>query len=156
TRHLMGLFAEMSRKGELPARVRDMHEEEFAAALERVTREAEHFLRVSAMAQNDAFAGMLDGMLVAFTHKIGTLLGAARARLFLVDRTPGGLWSKAARDAGGELVEIRVPPGHGIAGSVATSGQAAVIEDAYTDSRFDPSADRATGYRTKSVLCVPI
>ena len=58
TRHLMGLFAEMSRRGELDARLRGMHPEEFAEALERVTREAEHFLRVSGLAQSDAFEGL--------------------------------------------------------------------------------------------------
>jgi putative ABC transport system ATP-binding protein len=156
TRHLMGLFAEMTRRGELAERVRSMHAEEFAAALERVTREAEHFLRVSSLAQSDAFEGLLDGMLVAFTHKIGDLLGVDRASLFLLDEATGELWSKAARDAGGELFEIRVPRGAGIAGAVALSGEPVSLVDAYTDPRFDPSADRASGYRTKSVLCVPI
>ena len=92
-----------------------------AEALERVTREAEHFLRVSGLAQSDAFEGLLDAMLVAFTRKIGDLLGADRASLFLLDAANGELWSKAARDAGGELVEIRIPRGKGIAGAVAES-----------------------------------
>jgi putative ABC transport system ATP-binding protein len=156
TRHLMGLFADMSRRGELDARLREMHPEEFAEALERVTREAEHFLRVSGLAQSHAFEGLLDAMLVAFTHKIGDLLGADRASLFLLDAESGELWSKAARDAGGELFEIRVPRGKGIAGAVAESGEPVALADAYTDPRFDPSADRASGYRTRSVLCVPI
>jgi putative ABC transport system ATP-binding protein len=156
TRHLMGLFAEMSRRGELTARLESMHPEEFQEALERVTREAEHFLRVSGLAQNEAFEALLDNMLVAFTHKIGDLMSADRASLFLVDPLSGELWSKAARDAGGALVEIRISPGHGIAGAVAASGEPVALADAYTDPRFDPSADRATGYRTKDVLCVPI
>jgi putative ABC transport system ATP-binding protein len=156
TRHLMGLFAEMSRRGELDARLRGMHPEEFAEALERVTREAEHFLRVSGLAQSDAFEGLLDAMLVAFTHKIGDLLEADRASLFLLDESSGELWSKAARDAGGELFEIRIPRGKGIAGAVAESGEPLILADAYSDPRFDPSADRASGYRTQSVLCVPI
>jgi GAF domain-containing protein len=48
-----------------------------------------------------------------------------------------------------------------IAGSVAINGQSVRITDAYEDlpgerTRFDASFDQATGYRTKSVLCVPI
>ena len=46
-----------------------------------------------------------------------------------------------------------------IAGSVAINGHPLRIDDAYDDtdrSRFDASFDQATGYRTKSVLCVPI
>jgi adenylate cyclase len=152
----MGLFAEMTRRGELAERVRSMHAEEFAAALERVTREAEHFLRVSSLAQNDAFEGLLDSMLVAFTHKIGDLLDADRASLFLLDEVTGELWSKAARDAGGALFEIRVPRGAGIAGAVALSGEPVSLADVYSDPRFDSSADRASGYRTRSVLCVPL
>ncbi|HEX5065520.1 MAG TPA: GAF domain-containing protein, partial [Myxococcota bacterium] len=142
--------------GELDARLSGMHPEEFAEALERVTREAEHFLRVSGLAQTDAFEGLLDAMLVAFTRKIGDLLGADRASLFLLDAANGELWSKAARDAGGALVEIRIPRGKGIAGAVAETGEPVALADAYDDPRFDPTADRATGYRTRSVLCVPI
>lgn len=48
-----------------------------------------------------------------------------------------------------------------IAGSVAISGNPVRIADAYSEmpgerTRFDASFDQATGYRTKSVLCVPI
>lgn len=51
---------------------------------------------------------------------------------------------------------IRVPIGKGIAGSVAESGVICNIKDAYNDPRFDPSFDRETGYKTKSILCGPI
>ena len=30
------------------------------------------------------------------------------------------------------------------------------IPDAYADPRFDPSTDRASDYRTRTVLCVPL
>ena len=30
------------------------------------------------------------------------------------------------------------------------------IKDAYNDPRFDPSHDKQTGYKTKSILCGPI
>src|SRR5579862_3806048 len=50
---------------------------------------------------------------------------------------------------------------HSIAGSVALTGKSVRIADAYTEMpddriRFDASFDQATGYRTKSVLAVPI
>ena len=55
-----------------------------------------------------------------------------------------------------ELGEIRFPVGTGIAGTVAETGQAIRIEDAYEDDRFNPEVDRQTGFRTRSILCLPI
>lgn len=55
-----------------------------------------------------------------------------------------------------ENEKIRIPYGKGIAGYVAATGQALNIQDAYQDTRFNPSIDSITGYRTKSILCLPI
>src|ERR1019366_2185024 len=44
----------------------------------------------------------------------------------------------------------------GIAGHVARTGEVVRIEDATRDPRFDPSADAATGYTTRSMLVAPI
>lgn len=51
---------------------------------------------------------------------------------------------------------IRVPVGKGIAGTVAEKGELENIKDAYEDSRFDPSFDKKSGYRTQSVLAAPV
>lgn len=84
-----------------------------------------------------------------------TLLSAERSSLFLVDAERQELWSKVASDLGG-MREIRMPLGAGIAGQVARSGQVLRVEDAYTLPCFNPEVDRRTGYRTRSVLCVPM
>ena len=34
--------------------------------------------------------------------------------------------------------------------------EALLVADAYEDSRFDPTADKKTGFRTRSVMCVPL
>ncbi len=39
---------------------------------------------------------------------------------------------------------------------MAYTGQIVNIEDAYKDSRFDSSADSKTGFKTRSVLCMPM
>jgi K+-sensing histidine kinase KdpD len=44
----------------------------------------------------------------------------------------------------------------GIAGHVAKTGEIINIKDAYNDDRFDPTTDKKTGYRTRSILCMPI
>jgi transcriptional regulator with GAF, ATPase, and Fis domain len=52
--------------------------------------------------------------------------------------------------------EIKLPYGMGIAGIVAATGISLNISDAYKDPRFNPNIDRKTGYKTKSILCLPI
>ncbi|XP_071946809.1 cGMP-specific 3',5'-cyclic phosphodiesterase-like isoform X2 [Antedon mediterranea] len=52
--------------------------------------------------------------------------------------------------------EIKIPFGHGIAGHVAQSKETVNIKDAYEDRRFNREVDRKTGYKTHSILCMPI
>ncbi|XP_014774802.2 cGMP-specific 3',5'-cyclic phosphodiesterase-like [Octopus bimaculoides] len=51
---------------------------------------------------------------------------------------------------------IRVPFGKGISGYVAQSKCLLNIKDAYQDPRFLSDVDEKTGFRTKSILCMPI
>jgi putative ABC transport system ATP-binding protein len=156
TRHMMEMLALQNRKGDLVRQVAELPLGEFASLLEQVTQEAENFLRVSEMAKDDTFESMLEQLLETFSWKVGELLDADRASLFLLDEVSGELWSKVARDAHGEPFEIRIPRNSGIAGAVAESGRTENVPDAYADPRFDRSADAATGYRTRSILCVPL
>ncbi|XP_042878602.1 dual 3',5'-cyclic-AMP and -GMP phosphodiesterase 11-like [Penaeus japonicus] len=55
-----------------------------------------------------------------------------------------------------EKEEIRIPWGSGIVGYTAESGAMVNIPDAYQDSRFNPDIDGMTGYKTRSMLCMPI
>jgi diguanylate cyclase (GGDEF)-like protein len=50
----------------------------------------------------------------------------------------------------------RIEVGEGIAGWVAKEGQPILIQDAQQDLRFFPRVDDTTGFRTRSVLCVPL
>jgi sigma-B regulation protein RsbU (phosphoserine phosphatase) len=52
--------------------------------------------------------------------------------------------------------KITVPRGRGIAGWVLEHSEALLVPDAYADERFFPDVDRLTGYRTRSILCVPL
>ena len=80
------------------------------------------------------------------------LVRADRASLFLVDEQRAELVTRIAQGAG----EIRLPLGRGIAGTVAASGDSINIPSAYDDARFDPENDRRSGYRTNSILCMPL
>src|SRR5258706_9788885 len=80
-------------------------------------------------------------------------LHVERGTLYFVDEAKQEIWTKIA----GELSsEIRLPIGKGLAGSVAATGEPLILRDAYDDPRFDRSLDQKTGYRTRSMLCVPI
>ena len=75
--------------------------------------------------------------------------------LFLVDRSSGELELRVSQDLEpGETV--RIPAGTGIAGAAATSGRVVNVADAYQDPRFNRNVDLKTGFRTRSVLCLPL
>jgi GAF domain-containing protein len=82
------------------------------------------------------------------------VMDAERSSLFLIDREKNEMWAKIAQ--GAEVHEIRFPLGLGIAGTVGRTGEAINIPDAYRDSRFNPEFDKKTGFRTRSILCVPM
>jgi len=96
----------------------------------------------------------VEGLIERTVQMASKVMGADRASLFLIDAAAGELWSKVAQ--GEESREIRIPIGKGVAGWVAQHDQLLNIEDAYTDSRFNPEVDKRTGYRTRSILCGPI
>src|SRR4051794_16063287 len=96
----------------------------------------------------------LDQLLPRLMDFITESLGADRATLFLHDQETRTLFSRVSRGDG--ITEIRIPAGAGIAGAVFTSGESAVIADAYADPRFNQEVDRRTGYRTRTILCVPL
>jgi len=52
--------------------------------------------------------------------------------------------------------ELRFSMHNGIAGHVAMSGDTINIMDAHTDPRFNSTMDKETGYRTRSMLTVPM
>jgi sigma-B regulation protein RsbU (phosphoserine phosphatase) len=82
------------------------------------------------------------------------LIRAERGSLFLVDRARGVLTSLVAQGVARERLEVAI--GDGIVGAVAATGEAIVISDPYADPRFDRRVDAATGFRTRSLLTVPV
>ncbi len=95
-----------------------------------------------------------DRLLVLIMDEVTRLMDAERGTLYIVEGEKGELWSKIAQKS--EIKEIRLKIGVGIAGHVAKTGEIINIKDAYNDERFDPTTDKKTGYRTRSILCMPI
>ena len=85
------------------------------------------------------------------------VMKAKDSSLMLVDERTNELVFKIALGKAGTAVqEFRIKMGQGIAGQVALTGEPIVVSDTSKDDRFDPSIDMATGFETKSIMCVPI
>ncbi len=80
--------------------------------------------------------------------------GAERGTVFLVDHETNEIWSLVGM--GLDQHEIRLPLSRGIAGWVAQHGETVNLADAYADPRFESEVDLRLGFRTRSLLCIPI
>ena len=98
--------------------------------------------------------GDLDQLLILIMAKVCELMDADRSTLYLLTEDGRQLWSKVSQ--GAERVEIRLEVGEGIAGWVAETREIVNIPDAYADQRFQPRVDLNSGYRTRSILTVPM
>src|SRR5262245_66640718 len=58
--------------------------------------------------------------------------------------------------ASGVLRHMTLAVGEGIGGTVAATGEPIIVRDAETDPRVAHRVDAETGFRTRSILCVPI
>ncbi len=79
---------------------------------------------------------------------------AERATIFTHDRERRLLVSRVA--LGVEAGPIRVPDDEGIVGKVFKSGAEIVVDDCYADARFSSRVDGETGFRSRSLLTVPM
>lgn len=115
---------------------------------------------------------------VAFLHRTGqalaaslemedvlrSLLGSVRehfkgeaASVALVDEQTRELVFRVAIGAAADrVVGVRLKPGQGIAGWVAQSGLPIVVSSVDQDPRWYPGVDQETGFRTRSLVAVPI
>lgn len=121
---------------------------------EALRREQKKVALVQEVSRALSETGDLDTLLGLIMAKVTELMEADRATLFLVTEDGRTLWSKVSQ--GGERVEIRLPVGDGIAGWVAETREIVNIPDAYADQRFYPAVDLKSGYRTRSILSVPM
>ena len=94
----------------------------------------------------------LDRLLLIMADLGRDLILADRCTLWLFDKANHQLWTKVAHG----VEPLRIPADTGFAGYALMNNETILIEDAYTDERFNPAVDFKTGYHTKSVLVIPI
>lgn len=80
------------------------------------------------------------------------VLGAERGSVWLHDPKTDELVLEVATG----MRAVRVPSGVGLVGACARSRQIINVPDCYLDARFDPSVDKASGYRTRCMLTLPL
>ncbi|TFY99645.1 PP2C family protein-serine/threonine phosphatase [Ramlibacter rhizophilus] len=80
------------------------------------------------------------------------VLQAERASVWLLDPASGDLVLETAQG----LAHARVPMGVGLIGACARERRAINVPDCYADPRFDPTLDRASGFRTRCSLTLPL
>lgn len=128
--------------------------ERWSAAIyeaEQMTEDLRQLLDVNLAITSEMQLEALLGKIVEVTSKI---LHADRASLFIYDDKRHELWSLVAQ--GVSSVPIRFPADQGLAGHALLSGEVVNIDDAYEDPRFIKEMDIETGYRSRSILSVPI
>jgi len=97
----------------------------------------------------------LDPLLKLMVAEVTAAMQAERSNLLLLARgKPDELVTRVAEGVGAR--EIRIPFGVGIAGASARTRQIINVPDAYKDTRFNSAIDKTSGFRTKSLLAVPI
>jgi Nif-specific regulatory protein len=94
----------------------------------------------------------LAAVLDLIAREAAKLLTADRVSIFLLDREKNELWSQVALGS----PPIRFDARLGIAGAAALTGQIINVKDAHQDPRFNKEIDARTGYRTRSMLTVPL
>jgi len=94
----------------------------------------------------------LDRILLYMADMGRELILADRCTLWLHDKENNQLWTKVAHG----VKALTMPAEAGLAGYALKNNESILIEDAYKDTRFNPEVDLQTGYRTKSVLVIPI
>jgi adenylate cyclase len=127
---------------------------EQALLVERLEQAQREELEVLTIAEAISTELHIDTLFARIISAATQLLNAERSTLFIYDPAKDELWSQIAEGAGQK--EIRIPSHAGIAGAAFASGEVLVIPDAYADTRFNREVDRASGYRTRNIIAVPI
>ncbi|MBX3200198.1 MAG: GAF domain-containing protein [Labilithrix sp.] len=96
----------------------------------------------------------LEQLLELILEKIIDAVEADRATLYLLDDRKNELVSRIVQ--GEEVRQIRLKVGQGIAGHVAQTSKTLLVNDPYEDPRFNAELDLTSGYRTRSILAVPM
>lgn len=128
-----------------------------AEAAQELGRRLAEFTALSQVAAAISSVMEVQPLLEMIMEKSKEVMDAEASSLMLLDEeTQEMCFNVATGEKGAALKEIRLPLGKGIAGWVAVHQEPLLVPDAYQDPRFNPEADKRSGFRTRSILCVPL
>ena len=93
-----------------------------------------------------------DDIIMVLANMGRALTNADRCTVWVVSDDKKTIWTKVAHG----MDAIQIPIDSGIAGCCITKGKKIIIDDVYEDDRFNPDIDKKTGYRTKSMMVIPM
>jgi Nif-specific regulatory protein len=96
----------------------------------------------------------VEPLLVQMAEAATRLLEADRASIFLWDKRAHALVGRPA--LGVEGGELRIPDDRGVVGRVIQTGQPWRVDAATEPELVDRQVDKQLGYRTRTLLCVPL
>ena len=89
--------------------------------------------------------------------KVSQLIQAENWSLLLKDEETGELSFDIVVGVEEKLViGMRLPKGEGIAGGVIETGEPVILQNVEDDQNFFRRVDEITGFRTRSIICVPL
>jgi len=124
-----------------------------------MTSEIDHLYRIEKFLES---MSDLNTLLEAIIRECSAALDAESSSLALYDDKTDELYFYVVRGDDEErefenrLKSFRLKMGAGIVGWCATHRKPVIINDVYSDPRFDPNADKKTGFVTRSILAVPM
>jgi putative nucleotidyltransferase with HDIG domain len=122
--------------------------------LQEKVSELTTLIEVSSLVNSTLDLNPLLNLVMELSTKV---MKAEASSLLLLDESGKELVFKITQGEKGEIIrEVRIPVGKGIAGWVAQRREPINVPDVSVDSRFYRGIDEATGFITKSVLCVPV
>ena len=80
------------------------------------------------------------------------LTSADRCSVWIVNEEKKTIWTQVAHG----IEHLELPMGSGIVGSSIVNEEKIIIDDVYLDDRFNPDIDKKTGYKTKSMMVIPM
>lgn len=123
----------------------------------RLKKELQDLVQVLEAAGRATLPVSNDGLLRSIVEAAARIFQAAAASILLVNEAEGVLEFKVSTGAGNQdLVGMRFPLDHGIAGYVAMTGQPIAISDVEQDTRFNRDFAQSTGYVPRSILAMPL
>jgi len=101
----------------------------------------------------------LDRLISLVMEKAQSVMSAEASSVMLINEQTGMLeWEVALGEKSAEVKnsKIQLRLGEGIAGWVAQTGEPLIVPDVSKDPRFFKKSDDTTGFKTRSILAVPL